>query len=57
MPLIETATTYLLDLLVKNEAIKKFPQDFVTESVKWVRYGWNDRNLQPFQSKKFTLFL
>lgn len=37
MPLIETATTYLLDLLVKNEEVKKFPQDFVSASMQWVR--------------------
>ncbi len=37
MPFIETATTYVLDALLQNEEFKKFPQDFVTESVKWVR--------------------
>lgn len=37
MPLIETATTYVLDALLQNEEFKKFPQEFITESVRWVR--------------------
>lgn len=37
MPLIEKATAYILDALLQNEEFKKFPQDFISESVKWVR--------------------
>lgn len=37
MPLLETATAYLLDLLVKNEAAKKSPQDFLPAPMQWVR--------------------
>jgi len=37
MSLLETATAYLLDLLVKNEEVKKFPQAFITASTQWVR--------------------
>jgi hypothetical protein len=37
MALIETTTKYILDLLTKNEELNKFPQEFVTEAVKWVK--------------------
>jgi hypothetical protein len=37
MALLETATTYILDLLTENEELKKFPKEFVNESVKWVK--------------------
>jgi hypothetical protein len=37
MPLIEKATAYILDTVLQNEEFKKFPQDFITASVRWVR--------------------
>ncbi len=37
MPLIEKAKSYLLDLVLENEEVKKFPQDFITASMQWVR--------------------
>lgn len=35
--MLETATKYILDLLIENEELKKFPKEFVNESVKWVK--------------------
>jgi hypothetical protein len=35
--MLETATKYVLDLLTENEELKKFPKEFVDESVKWVK--------------------
>ena len=35
--MLETATKYMLDLLTENEELKKFPKEFVNESVKWVK--------------------
>ena len=37
MPLIETATQYILDLLTGNEELKKFPKEFIDASVTWVK--------------------
>ena len=37
MQLIEKASSFILSSLLKNEEFQKFPQDFITESVKWVR--------------------
>jgi hypothetical protein len=37
MPLIEKATTFILDALLQNEEFKKFPQDFIGASMRWVR--------------------
>ncbi len=35
--MLEPATKFILDLLLQNEEVKKFPQDFVTASMQWVR--------------------
>ena len=35
--MLETATKYVLDLITENEELKKFPKEFVNESVKWVK--------------------
>ena len=35
--MLETAAKYILDLLTENEELKKFPKEFVNESVKWVK--------------------
>ena len=35
--MLEVATKYVLDLLTENEELKKFPKEFVDESVKWVK--------------------
>jgi hypothetical protein len=35
--MLDTATKYVLDLLTDNEELKKFPKEFVNESVKWVK--------------------
>lgn len=37
MSLIASASAYVLDLLMENEEVKKFPQDFITASMQWVR--------------------
>lgn len=37
MALLETATQYILDLLIENEELKKFPKEFTDEAVKWVK--------------------
>lgn len=35
--LIATAMPYLTDLLLKNEEVQKFPKDFVSASMRWIR--------------------
>ncbi|MBO0937683.1 hypothetical protein J2I47_14085 [Fibrella sp. HMF5335] len=35
--LIPLATKYVTDLILENEEVKKFPQDFVTAGMLWVR--------------------
>lgn len=35
--LIPPALKYLSDLVLDNEEVKKFPKDFVTASMKWIR--------------------
>jgi hypothetical protein len=35
--MLETATKFILDFVLKNEEVQKFPQDFVTASMQWVR--------------------
>jgi len=35
--MLETATKFILDFILDNEEVKKFPKDFVTASMKWVR--------------------
>lgn len=35
--MLETAKTFLLHFLLENEEVKKFPNDFVTASMKWIR--------------------
>jgi len=37
MPFLETAGAFILNILSKNQEAQKFKQDFVDESVKWVR--------------------
>lgn len=37
MTLIETATAYILGIITENEEVKKFPKDFVSASMKWIR--------------------
>jgi hypothetical protein len=37
MALIETATAYILGIITENEEAKKFPKDFVSASMKWIR--------------------
>jgi hypothetical protein len=37
MALIETATAYILGIITENEEVKKFPRDFVSASMKWIR--------------------
>lgn len=37
MALLETAAEYILGILVQNEEVKKFPKEFLDESVKWVK--------------------
>ena len=37
MALIETATAYILGIVTENEEVKKFPTDFVSASMKWIR--------------------
>lgn len=44
--LIPIATNYVTDLLLENEEVKKFPKDFVTEGMKWVR-SWFIRDEDP----------
>ena len=35
--MLEKATKYVLDLLLENEEVKKFPKEFVDEAVLWVK--------------------
>jgi hypothetical protein len=37
MALLETATAYILNIITENEEVKKFPKDFVSASMKWIR--------------------
>ena len=37
MPLLETALDYIFGIVTENEAVKKFPKDFVTASAQWIR--------------------
>lgn len=37
MALIESATAYILGIITENEEVKKFPKDFVSASMKWIR--------------------
>ncbi|MDH4462366.1 MAG: hypothetical protein QE277_13150 [Flectobacillus sp.] len=37
MALLETATAYILGIITENEEVKKFPTDFVSASMKWIR--------------------
>jgi hypothetical protein len=37
MALLEIAAEYVLGILTENEEFKKFPKEFVGESVKWVK--------------------
>ena len=36
MPLLETATAYILGIITENEEVKKFPKDFVSASMRWI---------------------
>jgi hypothetical protein len=44
--LIPLATKYVTDLVLENEEVKKFPKDFLTEGMKWVR-SWFIRDDDP----------
>lgn len=35
--MLDTAVKFILDLVLQNEEVKKFPGDFLTASMKWVR--------------------
>lgn len=37
MALIEKALSYIVGIVTENEEIKKFPKDFVTASMQWIR--------------------
>lgn len=37
MYMLDTAVKFILDLVLQNEEVKKFPGDFLTTSMKWVR--------------------
>ena len=37
MALLETATAYILNIITENEEVKKFPTDFVSASMRWIR--------------------
>jgi hypothetical protein len=37
MATLETATAYILGIITENEEVKKFPKDFVSASMKWIR--------------------
>lgn len=49
--MLETATKYILDLLTENEELKKFPKEFVNESVKWVK-SWFLKPEEPKTNAK-----
>lgn len=42
--LIPLAKTYVFDLVLGNEEVKKFPGDFVTASMKWIRSWFLEDN-------------
>jgi hypothetical protein len=63
--MLETATKFVLGLITENEEVKKFPHDFVTASMKWIR-SWfltdDDpatkkvlESDQPAEAKKATI--
>ncbi len=35
--MLATAAEYILGILVQNKEVKKFPKEFLDESVKWVK--------------------
>ena len=37
MAILETATAYILGIITENEEVKKFPTDFVSASMRWIR--------------------
>ena len=37
MDLLTTAAEYVLGIITENEDVKKFPKEFVGESIKWVK--------------------
>jgi exoribonuclease R len=37
MAILETATAYILGIITENEEVKKFPKDFVSASMRWIR--------------------
>ena len=37
MALLEKALDYIVDIVTENEEVKKFPKDFVTTSMQWIR--------------------
>lgn len=37
MALLETALDYIFSIITENEAVKKFPEDFITASAQWIR--------------------
>ena len=37
MAILETATAYILGIVTENEEVKKFPTDFVSASMRWIR--------------------
>jgi|GEM_PF-2978250 len=37
MHMLDTAVKFILDLVLQNEEVKKFPGDFLTASMKWMR--------------------
>jgi len=37
MALVEKALDYIFGIITENEAVKKFPKDFVTASAQWIR--------------------
>jgi hypothetical protein len=37
MPLLSSALDYILGIITENEEVKKFPKDFVTASMQWIR--------------------
>ena len=37
MPLLESAAAYILGIITQNEEFKKFPKEFATEGLKWVK--------------------
>jgi hypothetical protein len=37
--MLDAAKKYVLDFILENEEVKKFPKDFVTATMQWIR-GW-----------------